>query len=244
MPNRRAVTRGGAMEAAILESIRQGHSIRAACAAAGVPVRSYYNFAQRSPAHRHDREVAEQEAERRLVGIVLDAAATDAKHAEWLLARRWPERYGDATRIDMQATVEQRDPHVVALAERYATLSDDEIVVELQRLAWVLPAAPGTGQERTHDGGGDTTVPLLPASTDQTPDTAPTPAESADEPGPLGDGRLSPPQPAEVLEPYRPAKACPHCEGDLRHHQPACPVFFEDGRLRIPWAPTSGGDPR
>jgi hypothetical protein len=244
VPNRRAVTRGGPLEQAILQAIRQGHTIRAACGAAGVPVRTYYNFAQRSAAHRHDREVAEQDAERRLVRTVLDAAdGGDVKAAQWLLERRWPQVYGALQRIDARVQGDYHhevDVEVLSLAQRYSGLTEDEVAAEVKRLAWV----DGTGQERTHGGGGDTTVPLLPASTDATPETAPNRAESADEAEPQGDGRLSPPQPAEVLEPYRHAKACPHCEGDLRHHQPACPVFYEDGRLRIPWAPSSGGDPR
>ena len=230
------------MEAAILDNLRQGHSIRAACAAAGVALRTYQRFVAASPAHRHDREVAEQESERRLVGIVLQAAATDAKHAEWLLARRWPDRYGDRQQIDLQASIEQRDPAVLALAERYAAMTADEIEQEMGRLAWVVPHPPANtaGEERSADGGA-TAIPLLPvASTDKTPDTAPDTAEVALHPEPVAIQADSPPQPAEPLPPLEvhrgpPPHRCPHCRGT---HEAGCPQAMPEMRIQ-PW-----NDPR
>lgn len=54
MANRRSLTRGGLLEATMLENTCQGHSVWAACAAASAPVRTFYNHHGRSPAFRHD----------------------------------------------------------------------------------------------------------------------------------------------------------------------------------------------
>lgn len=260
MPNRRAVTRGGALEATILENLRQGHTIRAACAAAGVAVRTYYRFAERSQAHRHDREIAEQEAERRLVGRVLEAAdGGSVKAAQWLLERRWPQVYGALQRID--AKVEQHhemDVEILALAQRYSGLTDDEVAAEAKRLAWAVPAdeqpggviahQPGAGGEERTPNGGDA-MPLLAlasAATDEAPNGTPDRAEAAEAPSsgaeaPTRAGQPAEPQPPLQYRPPEPPVVCPHCNGA---HQAGCPIAIETLRIDPADLRRVLGDPR
>jgi hypothetical protein len=268
MPNRYALSRGGPREAAVLENIRQGHSQRAACAAAGVGESSFYRHIERSPAFARDVELALADAERRLVTIVLDAAATDAKHAEWLLARRWPEHYGDRQQVDMAAKFEgQYDHTVIALAQRYMGLSPAETESEIKALDWVVPVThqPGAvvGQITTaetdsimggegetarafptqqYTGGGAAALPPpthQPASADEAADTPDNEAEVLNRTNGIDQPPLRP-----VVVP--PPSSCPHCRGHVPgRHETQCPVFEADGRLKAPLHPFAiGGDPR
>lgn len=47
---------------------------------------------------------AEKEAEIRAVALIMRAAAQDPKHAQWWLTHRWPERWGEKTRIKSELT--------------------------------------------------------------------------------------------------------------------------------------------
>lgn len=46
---------------------------------------------------------AEQEAEMHAVRLVMRAAASDAKHAEWWLSRKVPERWAENSKLKMEA---------------------------------------------------------------------------------------------------------------------------------------------
>lgn len=265
MPNRYALSRGGAREAAVLENIRQGHSQRAACAAAGVGESSFYRHVERSPAFARDVELAQAESERRLVGIVLEAAANDAKHAEWLLARRWPEHYGDRQQVDMAAKFEgQYDHTVIALAQRYMGLTPTEIEAEIKALDWAGPITdqPGTvvGQIATGEASGEAsgeadsimggegppigggTAKALPAQQPAVTDEAARVATNGAKVLNHTNGIEQPPL-RPVVAP--PPSACPHCRGTVPgRHESLCPVFAEDGRLKAPLSPMAFGDPR
>ena len=45
---------------------------------------------------------AERSAEIRCVALVLSAAKVDARHAEWFLARKFPERWADRSRLQLE----------------------------------------------------------------------------------------------------------------------------------------------
>lgn len=260
MPNRRALSRGGPLEATVLENLRQGHSVRAACAAAGVPVRTYYNHHERSPAFRHDVEVALQEAERRLVGVVLEAAdGGSVKAAQWLLERRWPQVYGALQRIDARVESHHEvDVEILALAQRYSGLTDDEVTAEAKRLAWAVPTdeqpggviahQPGAGGEERTPNGGDA-MPLLALASTATDDAAnvtPDSAKSTEAPEPQANAPTRAPQPAEPQPPleYRPPEppvVCPHCNGA---HQAGCPIAIETLRIDPGALRRVLGDPR
>jgi hypothetical protein len=205
MPNRRAITRNGEMERVVLENIRQGHSIKASCAAAGVGLSSYYRHSDRSPAFRRDVEDAMRAAEHRLVGLVLEAAATDYKAAAWVLERRWPREYGPIQRLD--ARIEGHhdvDIDILALARRYSSLTPEQTEEEIKKLGWATERSPAMagrittgeasdapdqivgGAEAPNGGGTAILRPALPnARRDETPEAGDNGAEPSTPPPPL-----------------------------------------------------------
>jgi len=247
------------MEAAILESLRRGHSIRAACAAAGCALRTYQRFAEKSSAHRHDREVAMQEAERRLVGRVLDAADDgDVKAAQWLLERRWPQYYAAPLRVDAKVDAHHEvDAEVLVMAQRYSGLTADEVEQEIKRLGWVVPneqpaatarvTAAGDGQGGEGLNGEAAILPApSEAQADKTADTAGTAAVPQDEPLAQPSANVGPDsassgvveqEPLEVHVGPEPIR-CIHCRGT---HEATCPHAAE-GTFKIDRF--AFGDPR
>jgi hypothetical protein len=138
-------------------------------------------------------------------------------------------------------------------------MSDEDVLGELQRLAWVAPGAdqPGTvvGQIATSPApaeadsimrravppSGRGTARNLPAqqapATDSTADTAESEAEVLNH----TNGVEQPPLRPVVAAPAQP---CQHCAGSVPgKHQDGCVTFEPDGRLKV----TQGfviGDPR
>lgn len=259
MPNRPSLQRGTDRERLLFDAIAKGHSMRAAAGIAGVGERTAWRHLERNQAARNDYELAQQRAEAYLTTIVVDAAATDAKHAEWLLARKWPERYGDRTAIDMSATIEGRyDVEILAQVQRYSGMTADEVEREIQRLAWAVPPAeqPGAvvGQITTNEasleadsimgGGRGASAPApahqppatQPAATDTPPRVATTPGDGTTMPTVEA---VAPLQVQDTVEP----KPCQHCRGWVPgRHQDGCPDWHPDGRVRI--GPQTFGDPR
>lgn len=95
--------------AKILECIRAGNFREVAARAAGVGKSTFHHWMQsedeRFADFQAEVEAAEQDAEVAMVGIVVAAAATDPKHAQWWLERKHPERWGrkDAHRVDLKS---------------------------------------------------------------------------------------------------------------------------------------------
>jgi hypothetical protein len=90
-----------AVEAAIVESIRNCSTLETAAALAGVTYRTFRNWmtwgeAGRRPYFQFFQAVtrAETEAEARLVRIWSEAAESDWRASRDMLARRFPERWG------------------------------------------------------------------------------------------------------------------------------------------------------
>lgn len=247
------------MEQAILENLRQGHSIQAACAAAGCTYRTYHRFATGSPAHRHDRAVAIQEAERRLVGVVLDSVSGgDVGSAKWLLERRWPHVYGALQRLEATVDADHRvDVEVLALAERFSNLDDAQVEGELQRLAWVTeqPTIPSPAPaEADSIMGGEGAAIALPAqqsvggSMAGLPPPTPHPAAADSTAQVARDDSNGTMMPTHALAPLQAPEhpepvPCAHCRGLLGgKHEPGCPSHTEDGLIKI--HPFAFGDPR
>jgi hypothetical protein len=106
----------------LLEAIEKGHSPTAASSIAGISRRTLQRELQRSAVLARQVDAARDKAESYLLEKVIEAAAKDARHAEWLLERRWAETYG---RNAAQA-IPPEQVAALALAERVARLTPDE----------------------------------------------------------------------------------------------------------------------
>lgn len=62
---------------------------------------------------------AEKAAEIRAVALVMQAAQNDPRHAEWWLSHRWPERWGEKTRIRAQIHAAASAIDVTSLREQF-----------------------------------------------------------------------------------------------------------------------------
>ncbi len=88
--------------ARVLQALKAGNFRSVAARWAGVSERSLRHWIRlgktrpRSKLGHFRRQVleAEQSAEMRMVALVMKAAATDAKHAEWWLERKASQRWG------------------------------------------------------------------------------------------------------------------------------------------------------
>ena len=85
--------------------LHEGCDQRTACSICGIGERTFHEWKERG---RNGEEPyasffsaasrARDTHKARLVKIVIDAADKDARHAEWLLERGWPNEYGRATK--------------------------------------------------------------------------------------------------------------------------------------------------
>jgi hypothetical protein len=83
-----------------------------AAASAGIGRRTFVTWMQKGKdqprsrygAFRRAILEAEKRAEMRLAAIVASAAATDARHAEWMLTHRFPNRWADRTNHEISGS--------------------------------------------------------------------------------------------------------------------------------------------
>lgn len=102
MPRGRPCKLTPALQAKICGAIREGNYREVAAGWAGVPLSTFKSWItkgrkQASGQYRDFVDAllqAEREAEHRMVKLVALAAKDDAKHAEWWLTRKFPERWG------------------------------------------------------------------------------------------------------------------------------------------------------
>jgi transposase-like protein len=90
-------------ERLVLEAIRGGATRKAAALHAGIDEQTFYNWMRRYSSFSGLIARAEADVEVRCVALILNAATTDPRHAEWWLERRRPESYGHyLTQVDQQ----------------------------------------------------------------------------------------------------------------------------------------------
>src|SRR5437868_9597085 len=84
----------------ICDLLADANTIQTACDAVGVGERTYFTWASQNAAFAAATREARARAKIHLVGIVRKAAKTNAKHAEWLLERSWPNEYARVERVE------------------------------------------------------------------------------------------------------------------------------------------------
>jgi hypothetical protein len=112
-----------ALSKRICRLLAKGSAIKSACVICGVGQRSYHEWNQRGQkgeqpfAHFFSAATRAREMHKaNLIQVVLAAADKDARHAEWLLERQFPDEFGrpePRTIIIQQNPIPQMPPPVV-----------------------------------------------------------------------------------------------------------------------------------
>jgi hypothetical protein len=102
----------------ITNALKLGNFRQTACKAAGIGYRTFREwmaFGKRFPKGKFGRFrravlEAETRAEMRAVGLIMQKAAEDPKHAQWWLSHRWPKNWADKTRARLEHTGKNGGP--------------------------------------------------------------------------------------------------------------------------------------
>jgi hypothetical protein len=89
------------VEARLLDAVRGGNTLKAACAYAGIGVQTMDDWRDRFRDFRDALTRAQAAPEVRNVAIIQQAASEDWRAAAWWLERRRPEDYGRRVGLDV-----------------------------------------------------------------------------------------------------------------------------------------------
>lgn len=92
----------------MLEAISGGATRKASALHAGIDEATLYNWLRRYSSFSGQIARAEADVEVRCTALILNAATTDPRHAEWWLERRRPDDYGRRDKVDLEVYVRQR----------------------------------------------------------------------------------------------------------------------------------------
>jgi len=92
----------------VLEAITGGATRKAAALHAGIDERTLYRWMERYVSFASLIARAEADVEVRCTALILRAAETDPRHAEWWLERRRPDDYAQRQKLDLEVYVRQR----------------------------------------------------------------------------------------------------------------------------------------
>lgn len=103
----------------LLNALKRGAHIETACSAAGVDYTTVREWMQRGQGTHPRRSQAKEfiefaeemtraiaDSEMALLTIIRQAGHTDARHAAWIMERRFPERWANTQRIQVQVEKE------------------------------------------------------------------------------------------------------------------------------------------
>ena len=111
----------------IIQFVRLGASVAVAAEAAGINPETCYRWRQRgeAPYRRFHGALLEAEAvcELRLVGLIARAAVSDPKWAAWLLARKFPQRWGPKSEVAITGSPNRASQGALNLSQ----LSEEEL---------------------------------------------------------------------------------------------------------------------
>lgn len=115
----------------LCQALAAGNFRNVAAEWSGIGVRTFRDWMKRGkeqktgPYRDFRRRVleAEKQAEIRVVGLVMKAAAEDPKHGEWWLERKFPERWG---RRDVRVVGDDKRP--VSVSHGLGQLTRDELL--------------------------------------------------------------------------------------------------------------------
>ena len=102
----------------LLENLRSGMSIVAACALSGVSRSTYYNWVKSDQEWAEEAEAAIRFGEAVQVARISQAGSDDWRAAAWLLERRFPNEWGPKQEIGITQTNDGGAALVVAMIEQ------------------------------------------------------------------------------------------------------------------------------
>ncbi|HYW88566.1 MAG TPA: hypothetical protein VFB50_12400 [Chloroflexota bacterium] len=113
----------------LLQAVRDGNTLKAACACAGVTEETLASWRRRFLDFSEclTRAIAESEAS--LVASIRQAGAADWRASAWLLERRWPDQWANRAKVDMNLRIQ-----AAALAADLG-LDPQQLIDEAERIA-------------------------------------------------------------------------------------------------------------
>lgn len=113
------------IQAKVVAALRGGNFRSTAAGWAGIGARTLREWMQKGEAapksphglFRHAVLEAEKAAEIHAVGLIMRAASTDVKHAEWWLSHRFPERWAERRKVEMS-----KDPKTIEAEREFRPL--------------------------------------------------------------------------------------------------------------------------
>jgi len=108
----------------ICDALRQGASLRAAAASVGRSDGWLRQWRLDDPEVAEAIEIAQADWERGALAYI--SANEDWKARSWLLARRWPDEYGDRQRVDLVSYDSKEARNAAANILGLDALEDDE----------------------------------------------------------------------------------------------------------------------
>ena len=119
-----------------LAVLREGGTLTAAAGVVEVHRATLYSWMKRSATFRDAVKDAEGQAEAKYVHNVAKAADSGIWQASaWMLERRWPEKYGARTRIDLRVEIAEEVRRMAS--ERNVT--EEQVWSELREMGIAVP---------------------------------------------------------------------------------------------------------
>lgn len=149
----------------ICSALRAGNFRATAAQFAGVSIRSFQDWMRLGKEHgsglygdfRARVIEAEKSAEIGAVALIMKEARTDAKHAEWWLSHRFPERWADRSRAEYRAALKLQHSGMVANVdismEDLSKLTDEEVRL-VERILAKLPEIADSNKGDKNSGSG------------------------------------------------------------------------------------------
>lgn len=106
----------------LLERLRDGQSIRGACGSSRLPRRTLYDWMDTYPEIKEMVEEATDEGLGTIEVAMMQATSQsddkDWRALSWMMARRFPQEYGDKKEVEITAKKADGIPEVIAMIEQ------------------------------------------------------------------------------------------------------------------------------
>ena len=114
----------------LLERLRDGQSIRGACGSSRLPRRTLYDWMDTYPEIKEMVEEATDEGLGTIEVAMMQATSQsddkDWRALSWMMARRFPQEYGDKKEVEITAKKADGIPEVIAMIEQTNEIISDE----------------------------------------------------------------------------------------------------------------------
>ena len=129
--NRTAIVRARAPRfIELLERLRDGQSIRGACGSSRLPRRTLYDWMDTYPEIKEMVEEATDEGLGTIEVAMMQATSQsddkDWRALSWMMARRFPQEYGDKKEVEITAKKADGIPEVIAMIEQTNVMMEDK----------------------------------------------------------------------------------------------------------------------